>query len=576
MIINRDCPDMFLDLAESEYQEICRDWLGETKGDTGWAYRQLSFLKMVDRYISDELEKPVDYQINSHEAGGAWRIAFPHVRVRVDDARIRERIAAVMAARRKYTDENYFHGYPDETESHHQIETFIYFQIPLFHFNSIGSSGGLGTAIALSSIEDVAHHAGNWVSDVPAWYDWDKHAFRSYWLGTRSTRDYSPYDYQEANHFRIISTVNASYLGTKNERYLELAVDYANRWCDHIEKCAETEDFISTIIVPEGADPTVASDTKYSYSEPSVSANRAYDLFGGLIDIWRITGTKRYLACARALLDQFFEHTTEEGYPPYGANKSRGWGSGFDEPKESYKLKLLALGPEGSEWRNMVIAFDPGDLTVVSTISEGPTYLSRMALRYDVLTGENRYKEAILSWAKNIDEHSHMEHQMKADLLAAAHWYTGDAQWLTRGYAMALRTWAILEPFEGKMCGCGTRYSSKFYMELLYNPILGGADWGTRGNIPVEVIQHSADGAKGLPADIAFRTWRVNNQVDAFEAINQGTTNHTWSLESASDQRSVASVEISVDGTYEIATNNSLSLEPGKSLTGRIHWSKSG
>jgi len=553
---------MFLDLAEPEYQEISRDWLGEIKGDTGWAYRQLSFLKMVDGYISDELEKPVDARINTHEAGGRWRIAFPHVRVRVDDAKIRQRIAAVMEARRKYTDENYFHGYPDETESHHQIETFIYFQIPLFHLNSIGSE------VALSSIEDVAHHAGNWISGVPAWYNWDKHEFRSYWLGTRSIRDYPPYDYQEANHFRIISTVVSAYLGTKDERYLELAVDYANRWCEHIEKCAETEDFISTIIVPAGADPKVASDTKYSYSEPSVSANRAYDLFGGLVDIWRITGEKRYLACARDLLDQFFEHT-DEGYPPYGANKSRGWGSGFDKPKESYKLKLLALGPEGNEWRNMVIAFDPGDLTVVSTIGEGTTYLSRMALRYDVLTGENRYKEAILSWANNIDEHSHMEHQMKADLLAAAHWYTGDAKWLTRGYAMALRTWAILEPFDGKMCGCGTRYSSKFYMELLYNPILGGAEWGTRGNIPVEVIRH---GTEGLPDDIAFRSWQVNNQEHAFEAVNKGAKTQTWGIESASDKRIVAGVEISVDGRDEIAANNSLSLKPGESLTGRIHW----
>ena len=563
MIINRDYPELFLDLAEPEYQEISRDWLGETKGDTSWAYRQLSFLKMVDRYISDELEKPVDHRINTHEAGGRWRIAFPHIRVRMEDARVRDRIGAVMEARRKYTDENYFHGYPDETESHHQIETCIYFQIPLFHLNSVGSE------IALSSIEDVAHHAGNWVAEVLAWYDWDKHEFRSYWLGTRSIRGYPPYDYQEANHFRIISTVVSAYLGTKNERYLELAVDYANRWCEHIEKSAETGDLISTIIVPAGANLKSASDTKYSYSEPSVSANRAFDLFGGLIDLWRLTRTERYLACARLLLDQFFDHT-DEGYPPYGASKSRGWGSGFDKPKDTYKLKLLALGPEGNEWRQMVIAFE--DLSVVSTIGEGATYLSRMALRHDILTGEARYKKAILYWANNIDEHSHMEHQMKADLLAAAHWYTGDAQWLRRGYAMALRTWAILEPFDGKMCGCGTRYSSKFYMELLYNPILGGADWGTRGNIPVETVQHRAGDARGLPDDIAFRVWRVDGQIGAFEAINKGTEARTWCLESVPDQRNITRVEVSVNGGYEMAADGRLSLEPGKSLAGRIHW----
>ena len=565
MLIDRDCPDMFLDLAEPEYRAICQEWLGEPKDSKDWSHRQLSFLKMVDLYISDELKKPADYQINSHEAGGAWRIAFPHVRVRVDSSTARERMGDVMSARRKYTDENYFHGYPDEAESHHQIETFIYFQEPLFHLN------GIGREAALSSLEDVGHHVGNWVPEVPDWYDWDKHGFRSYWLGTRSTRDRPPYDYQEANHFRIMSTALVSYLGTKKERYLELAVDYTNRWCDNIEQWAETEDFIPTLILPEGYENAPASNTKYSYSQPSVSANRGYDLYGALIDMWRITGTERYLDCARVFLDQFFNHT-DEGYPPYGANKDRGWGSGFDRPKTSYKLKILALGPAGREWRNLVIAFD--DLSVVGTIGEGTTYLSRMALHHDMLTGEDRYKKAILTWANKIDEHNYMEHQMKADLLAAAHWYTGDPEWLTRGYAMALRAWAILEPFEGKMCGCGTRYSSKFMMELLYSPILAGCDWGTRGNIPVEIIQHSTDTAKGLPDDIAFRSWRVDKQICGFEAINKGSNTRNWRLESISDQRSITGVELSVNGSYEVSANGSLSLEPGQSLTGRIHLSK--
>lgn len=56
-------------------------------------------------------------------------------------------------------------------------------------------------------------------------------------------------------------------------------------------------------------------------------------------------------------------------------------------------------------------------------------------------------------------------------------------------------------------------------MELLYNPILAGADWETRGNIPVEVLQHAPE---GLPDDIAFRTWQIDNQKNAFETINSG------------------------------------------------------
>jgi hypothetical protein len=54
-----------------------------------------------------------------------------------------------------------------------------------------------GANQAASNIEDVAHHTGNWVKEVPEWYSWKRHCFVSNWLGTRSVRDYLPYDYQE-------------------------------------------------------------------------------------------------------------------------------------------------------------------------------------------------------------------------------------------------------------------------------------------------------------------------------------------------------------------------------------------
>ena len=54
-------------------------------------------------------------------------------------------------------------------------------------------------------------------------------------LGTRSTRDRMPFDYQEANHWRFVAVAVTAYRATKDARYLELAGGYANTWCDHIE-----------------------------------------------------------------------------------------------------------------------------------------------------------------------------------------------------------------------------------------------------------------------------------------------------------------------------------------------------
>ncbi len=114
--IERDVPDLYLDLAEPEHREICKDWLGDNNGDTSWEYRQLSFLNMVDRYISDEIEKSLNHRINTHEAGGRWRIAFPHVRTRTDTSAVRGRKGKGVGDRKKETGSGYFFWYSDQSE----------------------------------------------------------------------------------------------------------------------------------------------------------------------------------------------------------------------------------------------------------------------------------------------------------------------------------------------------------------------------------------------------------------------------------------------------------------------------
>ena len=51
-----------------------------------------------------------------------------------------------MSVRERYTDANFYHGFPNCAEVHHEIETFIYFQILLLY------SGLSGSELALNSI----------------------------------------------------------------------------------------------------------------------------------------------------------------------------------------------------------------------------------------------------------------------------------------------------------------------------------------------------------------------------------------------------------------------------------------
>ena len=134
---------------------------------------------------------------------------------------------------------------PDFEIASHEPETFLYLQAPFMHLT--------GDPKAVSSVEDFAHHVGNWAEGVPEWYDWETHGFRSTWLGTREVRNVPPFDYQEANHFRFTASGLAAYVGTGDARYLEVAEDYADRWCTHIETYAARGEPIPCSILPEGA-----------------------------------------------------------------------------------------------------------------------------------------------------------------------------------------------------------------------------------------------------------------------------------------------------------------------------------
>jgi len=541
-----DYSELFLDLAAPKDRAVVQEALASAGGTRAWAGLQRAFLARIDAYVEDELPRPAEHLIDSHEAGGAWRIGFPHYHAG-GDQRIVEHMARVMAARRAYADAKFYHGFPDEAEVHHEIETFIYFQIPLAFLGLQGSEA------ALASVEDVAHHTGNWVGGIPDWYDWATQGFRSTWLGTRRVRAEPPFDYQEANHFRFLATALAVYTLTKQERYLLLAVGYADRWCAHIEERATAGGPITCAILPPGAlteelgHAGKATDTsRYQVFYSTVAPNTAYEVAGGLLDMYRLTGNRRYLTCSRAMLDQFFAHG-RDGRP--------------------------ALRYQDGAWQHE--AREPGvPFGVRAAVSQNGAMLARPAIRHDLVTGEARYREAILAWARAIDERSVPADQIATDVLVGAHYYTGDAAWLARAYAMDLRTWAVVEQDPSPhMCNSQGRYGSKFLFEFSYQPILGGSDWGTRAGLPVQVLRHTTDGREGLPPGVAFRTWRAADGVDGFEAVG-GERDAEWTLSAAGDGRVLASVRAD-DRSLPVSNGGyALRVPAGAAVRGTLRWER--
>jgi len=149
--------------------------------------------------------------------------------------------------------------------------------------------------------------------------------------------------------------------------------------------------------------------------------------------------------------------------------------------------------------------------------------LTRLVVRYTMLTGNMKYREPILRWASDINENENKYDQILAGLFAAAHFFDGDERWLERAYQMALRYDALTRGNDCfHQCGQDNRQGSKYVVDPLYLPILGDPTFATRGEMPRPMFRYQTDGAEGLSEDVAIRVWYKKPGEYYFEAKNLG------------------------------------------------------
>lgn len=286
-----------------------------------------------------------------------------------------------------------------------------------------------------------------------------------------------------------------------------------------------------------------SDESGYSVFYTTVAANTAWDVVTVLQDLYRLTNERRYLEISQRLLDQFFEHG-EGGRP--------------------------ALKYRDGEWiiDGQTEEFKPG-----RAFNSSKCLVARMALRHDLVAPAPRYEDRMVRWAEQIDEESVVSDQSAMDVMVTAHYYTGEREWLERGYAMALRAWAAIEHRDYfHQCTTGSRSGSKFLKIWQYQPLLGGADWGTRGQLPVRVLRHRHDGRDRLPPTVGFRTWRRADDELGFEAVNDGDDAVEWSVVPAEPMRFVDEeiTAVRLGDTDAAVDANRLRLEPDEATTGTI------
>ena len=153
----------------------------------------------------------------------AW---FPHYLI-TGDATVLQHFDTLKAALLGWVKRDCVHGYEPKAEAHHGPEPFLLF-LPRY----IGVQPEDTEAVNL--LTDAAEHIGNWVSEIPPWYDYTRDTFIGYNIGSRFVTNDEKDEYELAEHFRFIHIAIAAYRVTGEERYLTWALRYGRKRAERL------------------------------------------------------------------------------------------------------------------------------------------------------------------------------------------------------------------------------------------------------------------------------------------------------------------------------------------------------
>jgi len=120
--------------------------------------------------------------------------------------------------------------------------------------------------------------------------------------------------------------------------------------------------------------------------------------------------------------------------------------------------------------------------------------------------------------------------------MAAAHRISGNPSFLERSCRMAL--WGMAATEENRIwhqCDARTRYGFRSMVDAPYDTLLAGADYATRGGLPMIGLEHGSSGPSartGLPPTVALRCWEPTPASISIEAVNRGDSAVSWRLSS--------------------------------------------
>ncbi len=161
---------------------------------------------------------------------------------------------------------------------------------------------------------DATEHIGNWNPDIPDWFSWEKGLFYSHHFGTDGVdkKEVEEGSINLPTHFRFINLCLVAYQMTKEEKYIDLSIRFAERWADAIlDNCT---------LLPAALEGRSISYSRkehqnyFSYvkENPEVgladNVDRAEDFLASdvpasFLKLWQITGNHKFRISAEIIID---------------------------------------------------------------------------------------------------------------------------------------------------------------------------------------------------------------------------------------------------------------------------------
>jgi len=395
-----------------------------------------------------------------------------------------------------------YHGYcEDQACFVHAPENYAWYLTHMAHINP--------SPMVRQALEDCAEHVGNWCPETPEWYDWNNHRFRGALFGTGKVRDCPPYDFEPLALVRVMVMASNMYYLTGESKYLDVCVDWADKWAGIVLDADPAEGFCTTLFPC----PDDEVDAKYGELARARHARSKlnYELGNLFMDLYYYTRQASYAQAVHKMLNtdpDWLRHPGgSAGVAGMLAAKYRSMTGDKSFDKRIAETADAMLLDESDNRPALLLMNKPSE-----------TFLDTPGLAYVRMFKDGRVE---------LDNR-------RTGILTAAYTATLDTKYLEYAMGLALnRFYDSHYIWDGRELGCRGSWQGRNGVAIhnVIAPMMCSAMGGfgmLEGERPwFEVRYEQADGRPGLPKDVAALFVPGDPRQRVVKFYNRGETEQT-------------------------------------------------